>query len=117
MSPVALSVYGSGNHRHPVPGETQVLRWTVRNDGTRALDGVALDVKAPADWVPHGRPVHRAHGVLEPGDAWRVTIRLRVPGDPRLGSFEIVGRVHAEISGREITGPSARFPVTVVRNR
>ncbi len=108
--PVDLSVSGSGNHRHPVPGETQVLRWTVRNEGAARLDHLVLRVRTPADW---GGTVERRLGSLPAGAARRVTLRFTVPAHPRLGPFHIV----ASTSYGTTAGPSAGFWVTVVRHR
>src|SRR6266487_3018035 len=74
--PVDLGVSGSGNHRHPVPGETQVLHWTVRNAGTARIDRVRLRIQVPADW---GGPVERRLGSLPAGAVRRVTLRFTVP--------------------------------------
>jgi uncharacterized membrane protein len=108
--PVDVSIHGSGNHRHPVPGETQVLRWTVRNEGTVRLDDVRLRVRVPADW---STPVERRLGSLPAGAARTVTLRFTVPSQPRLGPFHIVARTWY---GKRI-GPSAGFWITVVRHR
>ena len=108
--PVALDVSGTGDHRHPVPGEIQVLHWTVRNEEARRLDRVRLWVRPPADW---GRPVERELGSLAPGTARRVTLRFTVPAHPRYGRFRITGRTW----DGEVAGPSAGWWVTVVRHR
>ena len=105
-----LSVSGSGNHRHPVPGETQVLRWTVRNEGTARIDGVRLRVRVPADW---GGPVERQLGSLSAGTARTITLRFIVPGQPRYGRFHILGRTWYATGA----GPSAGFWITIVPHR
>jgi hypothetical protein len=120
-----LSVVGGANHRRPVPGETQVLRWTVTNTGTRAWSRVRLQVTVPARWRARraagchaaghrlscelGRLAARAHR--------RATIRLVVPARPRYGTVHVRATTRAWSGRYAFVGPAASFPLTVVRAR
>lgn len=121
-----LAVAGSADHRHPVPGETEVLRWTVRNTGSRAWTRVRLRVTVPARWRAQriagcraaGRRVSCELGGLAARAHRRMVIRLVVPvRPPRYGSVRIRATT-AAWSGRDaFAGPAAAFSVTVVRAR
>ncbi|MCW2913574.1 MAG: hypothetical protein JWN52_1642 [Actinomycetia bacterium] len=123
--PVDLGVSVAGNHRQPVPGEIQVLRWTVDNVGGTALDRVRLDVRVPPDWLlrdavgcqADGSLLRCSLGTLAPGGRARATIRMAVPAHPRLGSVLIPGRTSALVGGEAVAGPSTALRVIVVLHR
>jgi hypothetical protein len=120
-----LSVVGGADHRHPLPGETQVLRWTVTNTGTRAWRRVRLQVTVPARWRARRAAGCRAAGHrlscelggLAARAHRRTTIRLVVPARPRYGTVRIRAATRAWDERYAFAGPTASFPLTVVRAR
>jgi hypothetical protein len=120
-----LGIAGTADHRHPVPGETEVLRWTVTNTGTRAWRRVLLRVRVPARWRPRpaagcraaGHWVSCEVGGLAARAHRRITLRLVVSPHPSYGTVRIRGTTTAWIGRWPYPGPAASFPLTVVRAR
>jgi hypothetical protein len=120
-----LGITGSGNHRRPVPGEIQVLRWAVTNVGRRPLTRVRLQVTPPRGWLVRRAPGCRAHGRRLDCGVGRlarrarkgITIRIVVPPRPRLGPVRISATSRAWAGRAAFPGPSTSFQVTVVRQR
>jgi hypothetical protein len=83
-----LGIAGSANHRRPMAGEMQILRWTVTNTGTRAWHRVRLRMSVPRRWRPRhpagcraaGRWLSCELGGLAARAHRRITVRLVVAG-------------------------------------
>jgi len=120
-----LAVAGSADHRRPVPGETQVSRWTVTNTGTRAWSRVRLQVTVPARWRPRrtagcratGRRLSCELGGLAARAQRRLVFRLVVPARPRYEAVRIRATTTAWSGRYAFAGPAASLSVTVVRAR
>ncbi|MEV5570164.1 hypothetical protein AB0L06_08940 [Spirillospora sp. NPDC052269] len=124
--PADLSLAGHANHRRPLPGEVQEVRWTVRNHGSRPVTAVDLDATVPEVWRlqddsgcarrDRGR-LHCALGPLSRGESRTVRFELAVPPRPRLGFEDYRARTRFTVDGTGYDGPSAHMRVEVVRHR
>jgi len=120
-----LAITGRASHRRPVPGETQTVRWVLRNLGSQTIESARLDTAVPRGWVLkeangcdiEGRALHCERGPL--GSGARATIRLRmtVPRHPRLGRVWVWASTRFQAGGPDRRGPDAALRLVVVRHR
>lgn len=120
-----LAITGRASHRRPVPGETQTVRWVLRNLGSQTIENARLDTAIPRGWVlkeasgcdVEGRALHCERGPL--GSGARATIRLRmiVPRHPRLGRVWVWASTRFQAGGPDRRGPDAALRLVVVRHR
>lgn len=124
--PADLGLVGHGDHRRPVPGEAQEVRWTVRNHGTQPVSVVDLEATVPDGWrLRDGSGCVRRGGgrllctlgPLARGEARSVRFRLVVPRHPRFGVERYRASTRFTVDGASYDGPSAGMRVNVVRRR
>ncbi|MCP2342360.1 NEW3 domain-containing protein [Actinomadura rupiterrae] len=124
--PADLGLAGHADHRRPIPGEVQHLRWTVRNYGSRPVSGIELDARVPAGWKvrddagctsPAAGRLHCTLGPLAPGQEESVRFDLTVPRHPAFGTERYAAATRFTVDGARYDGPSARMRAQVVPHR
>ncbi|MFC5185024.1 hypothetical protein [Actinomadura harenae] len=124
--PADLVLRGHADHRRPIPNEVQVVRWTVRDLGTRPVSEVTLNATVPETWrLRDGAGCilrERGHltctlGALTRHQTRSVRFELAVPRHPRLGVEHYRARTRFTVDGTDYDGPSAHMQVEVVRHR
>jgi hypothetical protein len=120
-----LAITGKANHRRPVPGETQTVRWVLRNLGALTIQSARLETAVPRGWVLKeapgceraGRALHCERGPLRPGARATIRLRMAVPRHPKLGRVWVWASTRFQASGPDRRGPDAVLRLFVVRHR
>lgn len=122
---IGLGIAGAANHRRPLPGETQVVRWTVRNLGTRTVARVRLDTAVPPGWRlgdpagcrVSGRRLDCELGPLRRGRHATVVLRMAAARPARPGPVRLRASTRFVVNGVEYAGPRTVLRLTAVRHR
>ncbi|MBO2453317.1 hypothetical protein J4573_39910 [Actinomadura barringtoniae] len=120
-----LAITGRANHRRPVPGETQTVRWVLHNLGSHTIERARLDTAVPRGWVlkdangceAEGRVLHCSRGPLRSGARATIRVRMNVPRHPRLGRVWVWASTRFQAGGPDRRGPDAALRLVVVRHR
>ena len=116
----SVTVTGQASRLHPAVGETEIVRWTVTNNGDRHLDQVRLDAAIPNGWIvkqgpgcgQNGAYLRCQLGSLDAGRHASVDVPMVVHRP--VGTVQLRAWAGANVGKLSVPGPETSFQVTVV---
>jgi hypothetical protein len=119
----SVTVTGQASRLHPAVGETEIVRWTVTNNGDKHLDQVRLDTAVPNGWTvkegqgcAHSGAYMRCQlGALDPGRHASVDIPMVVHRP--VGTVQLRAWAGATVGKLDVPGPETSFQVAVVPHK
>ena len=96
-------------------GDSVRVHLTIRNSGSRRLDGVRVVVDAPIEWTAQAEP--HAIDFLREGDTRQVDVVLVSPQTTAIGDYEVRIRVASSAQERELPSSDKVVRVHVIAGR